>query len=217
MMISRKQLQLYFVMGSSNCRENPEQTLMKAIRGGITCFQFREKGKGSRRGRAKFELALQLKTICREYNIPFIVNDDVNLALEIDADGIHIGQEDDSPLEVRRMLGRKILGISAHNTEEARVAVKNGADYLGVGPMFPTRTKKDCREVRGPEVIREIRSDGITIPITGIGGIKSSNLDQVIQAGADGVAVISTISHSRDPEMIARELITRIKPLTADD
>ncbi|MBO8155527.1 MAG: thiamine phosphate synthase [Bacillaceae bacterium] len=211
MRITRQQLRLYFVMGSQNCEQSPEQTIKKAIKGGITCFQFREKGNGAKTGREKLDLALRLKKICQNHHIPFIVNDDVDLALEIEADGVHIGQEDEPAEYVRQKIGDKILGISAHNIGEARQAAMMGADYLGVGPMFPTKTKKDIRKVRGPKVIQEIRNAGITLPITGIGGINSENLEQVLRAGADGIAVISAISQSQNPEKKTLHISTQIK------
>ncbi|MGE5702377.1 MAG: thiamine phosphate synthase [Clostridia bacterium] len=200
-------LPLYLVMGSNNCGNmRPEEVLREAIIGGITLFQFREKGTGALMGSAKKQLATQLLTICRKHGIPFIVNDDIELMLELDADGIHIGQEDASASSVRQRIGSKILGVSAHNLEEARMAVANGADYLGVGPMYMTYTKRDIREVQGPSVIREMRESGMTCPIVGIGGISVENAADVIRAGADGVAVISAISQAASPREATQAL-----------
>ncbi|MFD1738006.1 thiamine phosphate synthase [Bacillus salitolerans] len=128
--------------------------------------------------------------------MPFILNDDIDLALEIDADGIHIGQEDESTMSARERIGDKILGVSAHNVEEAHAAVKAGADYLGVGPMYETSTKTDIREVQGPEVIELIREAGVILPIVGIGGISQGKVEAVIKAGPDGEDVISAISNA---------------------
>lgn len=203
----RKKLQLYFVMGSNNCINDPLDVLQEAIKGGITLFQFREKGTGAKEGQEKLELAKQLQSVCKHNGIPFIVNDDFELALEIDADGVHIGQEDDNPRKVREIIGDKILGISAHNVEEAKKALTDGADYLGVGPMYKTITKKDIREVKGPDVIAKMREHDITAPIVGIGGIKSGFISNVISAGADGVAVISAISNSGNPLQAAAQLL----------
>ncbi|HHW38142.1 MAG TPA: thiamine phosphate synthase [Bacillales bacterium] len=207
----RKKLQLYFVMGSNNCLKDPETVLKEAIDGGITFFQFREKGNGAKEGSEKVQLAKKLQAICKQNGVPFIVNDDLELALEIDADGIHIGQEDEDPQKVRKMVGDKILGVSAHNLAEANKAIAQGANYLGVGPMYETTTKKDIREVKGPEVIVALRENNITIPIVGIGGIQKGLIKPVITAGADGVAVISAISSSEYPKEAVKDLLDEMK------
>lgn len=187
-------LQVYFIVGSMNCSKKPAEVLAEAIAGGISLFQFREKGTGSLNGAEKIELAYELQNICRENQIPFIVNDDVDLALLLDADGVHIGQEDESIKTVRNRIGDKILGVSAHTIAEAEIAIQNGADYLGLGPVFPTRTKEDAKEAAGFALIQTLRQTGFNIPIVGIGGINHENSASVFQAGADGVAVISAIS-----------------------
>jgi thiamine-phosphate pyrophosphorylase len=192
----RYSLKVYLVMGSTNCIQNPTEVLEEALINGVTMFQFREKGIGCLQAKDKLILAKEWQSLCKKYRVPFIVNDDIDLAILLDADGVHIGQEDGNIEVIRKLIGNKILGVSAHNVEEANYAVKCGADYLGVGPMFPTNTKPDIREVQGPSVIQAIRKSGITIPLVGIGGISSSNLYEVLQAGADGVAVISTISNN---------------------
>ncbi len=207
----RRKLQLYFVMGSNNCLKDPEIVLQEAIDGGVTFFQFREKGPGAKEGSEKIQLAKKLQAICKQNGVPFVVNDDLELALEIDADGIHIGQEDEDPQKVRKMIGDRILGISAHNLDEAHNAITQGANYLGVGPMYETVTKKDIREVKGPEVIVEMRKNNLTIPIVGIGGIQKGLIKPIIEAGADGVAVISAISNSEDPREAVMELTEEIK------
>lgn len=207
----RRKLRLYFVMGSNNCLKDPEIVLQAAIDGGVTLFQFREKGTGAKEGLEKIQLAKKLQAICKQNGVPFIVNDDLELALEIDADGIHIGQEDEDPRKVREMIGDRILGISAHNLDEANKAIVQGANYLGVGPMYETVTKKDIREVKGPEVIIEMRKNNLTIPIVGIGGIQKDLIKPIIEAGADGIAVISAISNCNDPRGAVMELTDEIK------
>jgi thiamine-phosphate pyrophosphorylase len=202
----REQLALYFVMGSPNCKAEPEKVAEEAMKGGVTIFQFREKGTGSLEGEEKKRLAKALQDVCKKHGVPFIVNDDVDLAIEIEADGVHIGQEDEQIEHVRKKIGNKILGVSVHNVEEAKHAQALGADYLGVGPIFHTTTKEDIREVSGPFVIQAIRDEGLTIPLVGIGGINAQNAHEVIQAGGDGVAVISAISLQESPEQSAREL-----------
>ncbi|HWO94828.1 MAG TPA: thiamine phosphate synthase [Bacillus sp. (in: firmicutes)] len=207
-MTLREQLALYFVMGSTNCTSSPQAVVEEAIKGGTTIFQFREKGNGSLEGKERKELAQALQRICKKYSIPFIVNDDVDLAIEIEADGVHIGQEDERIEQVKEKIGNKILGVSVHNVEEAKQAVILGADYLGVGPIFHTTTKEDIREVSGPSIIEMIRSAGITLPLVGIGGIDAQNAYQVVASGADGIAVISAISLQDDPQQSARKLKT---------
>ncbi len=202
----KEALRLYFVMGSANCSgRDPRNVLKESIEGGVSFFQFREKGDGCLVGDERHALALDLKTICHENGVPFIVNDDVELSLDVDADGVHIGQEDGSVEEVRRLIGDKILGVSTHNVEEARAAVRVGADYIGVGPMFMTKTKADIEEVRGPVVIRSIREAGYEVPLVGIGGIQVANAHEVMEAGADGVAVISGISEAESPCVAAKQ------------
>ena len=107
-------------------------------------------------------MAEELQFICKEANIPFIVNDDIELALSINADGVHIGQDDEPAQHVREKLKNKILGISVHNIQEARQEIKNGADYFGVGPIYPTKTKEDANKVQGLTIITELRASGIT-------------------------------------------------------
>ncbi|MCM3785648.1 thiamine phosphate synthase [Neobacillus mesonae] len=191
-------LKVYFVMGSVNCLKAPEDTLKEALRSGVTLFQFREKGPGSFEGEKRVEFARSLQKLCREHGVPFIVNDDVDLALEIEADGVHVGQDDEEPGKVRERIGDKILGISAHTTEEARIAYEQGADYIGVGPIYPTRSKDDAHAVQGPLIIKSMRGAEIGLPLVGIGGITPANSREVILAGADGVAVISAISCAED-------------------
>ncbi|ETT63302.1 thiamine-phosphate pyrophosphorylase [Paenibacillus sp. FSL R7-277] len=194
----RRLLKLYFIMGSVNCRQSPEDTLTAAA-GGITLFQFREKGPAALKGAALLRLGQQLRQICRAYNIPFIVNDDLELAAALDADGIHVGQDDLPARLIREQLGEhKIIGVSAHNLTEARQAIADGADYLGVGPVYPTSSKDDAQAVRGTTVIEELRRSGLSIPVVGIGGITLENAPPVIRAGADGLSIISAIAGAED-------------------
>ncbi|GHH96880.1 thiamine phosphate synthase [Neobacillus kokaensis] len=200
-------LKVYFIMGSPNCQKPPKEVLTEAIAGGITLFQFREKGEGALTGTAKYKLAKELQQICQQHQIPFIVNDDLELAVELDADGVHIGQEDEPIHIVREKIGHeKILGVSVHTMEEAAAAKQEGADYFGIGPVFPTATKKDAKGSQGTRLIEKLRSEGFTIPIVGIGGITSNNAASVIKAGADGVSVITAISHAESPLEAANAL-----------
>jgi thiamine-phosphate pyrophosphorylase len=202
----RDSLKVYFIMGSPNCKENPAQVLKEAIEGGITLFQFREKGTGALTGDKKVELAKELQQICKEHQIPFIVNDDIDLAIALNADGVHIGQEDEHVEDVRKKIGDKMIGVSVHSYEEAMVAVAEGADYFGIGPVFPTKTKEDAKPSNGTKLIEELRERGLSIPIVGIGGITAKNAGTVIQAGADGVSVITAISHAPCVTEAAKEL-----------
>ncbi|KAA9025713.1 thiamine phosphate synthase [Niallia endozanthoxylica] len=202
----RNALALYFIMGSLNTKRRPSEVLTEAIRGGVTCFQFREKGRGSLVGEEKYTLAEELQFICQKAEVPFIVNDDIDLALAINADGVHIGQEDEPVNLVREKIGSKILGVSVHNSTEANSGLRMGADYFGVGPIYPTQSKDDANQVQGVKIIQELRSKGFTIPIVGIGGITANNGGDVIKAGADGISVISAISLDANPEAAAANL-----------
>ncbi|MDQ0351927.1 thiamine-phosphate pyrophosphorylase [Alkalibacillus filiformis] len=206
----KQQLSLYLVMGSQNCKYDPVETLEKAIQGGVTFFQFREKGEGSKTGEEKIELGLQLKEVCYRHGVPFIVNDDLGLAIELDADGLHIGQEDGDMKKIKDSLkSHQLFGVSTHNVEEALEAHRIGVDYIGVGPMFNTTTKDDIEEVRGPVVIKEIREQLPDIPVVGIGGIKHDNASQVIEAGADGVAVISDITKAESVDESTKRIVEK--------
>lgn len=205
-------LPVYFIMGSNNCQSEPTLVLQQAIKGGITLFQFREKGTGALTGNEKIKFAEQLQNICRINNIPFIVNDDVELALALDADGIHIGQDDGSAEEVRQKIGNnKILGVSTHNLDEVKKAIAEGADYVGIGPIYSTTTKEDAKTAQGTALIKEVRSNNIEIPIVGIGGITAENASPVIEHGGNGVAVISEISLAEDPGENAMKLNKVVK------
>lgn len=199
-------LSVYFIMGSPNCRKDPKETLEEAIEGGATLFQFREKGTNALTGEKKRMLAAELQDVCRRQAIPFLVNDDIELAVKLEADGVHIGQEDAALSDVRKRLSGKIIGVSVHTMEEAIKAIDEGADYLGIGPVFPTATKADAQPVQGTKLIEEIRSAGLSIPIVGIGGIQAENAAQVVSSGADGVAVITAISQAASPKEAAAQL-----------
>jgi len=202
----KQQLSVYFIMGTANTTRQPLDVVKEAIQGGITMFQFREKGEKALQGDEKKQLARQIQAFCQEANVPFIVNDDVQLALDLDADGVHVGQEDTNAKDVRERIGNKILGVSTHNLDEVKQAMKDGADYVGMGPVYPTETKKDTRSVQGVSLIKEVRRHGLQIPIVGIGGITYDNAASVIQAGADGVSIISAISQNTAPKKAAAEL-----------
>ena len=202
------QLQVYFVCGTQDTGLNKKRLLEiveEACRGGVTCFQFREKGDGTLEGQQKLELAQQLQQICAQYNVLFIINDDVELAVAVNADGIHVGQDDMRLEDVRHLVGHKVVGISIHSVEELRKTDIVYADCVGVGPMYATSSKPDAQEPCGPERISELQAEGLTLPCVGIGGITLDNALPVIQAGACGVAIISAIAHAEHPYEAAQQ------------
>ena len=203
-------LKVYFIMGSNNCLVNPLEVVEAALKGGVTLFQFREKGTGALKGEEKAELASNIKSLCKEYGVPFLINDDIELAIALGADGVHIGQEDEPASIVRGKIGEKILGVSVHTLEEAKKAVSEGADYLGIGPIYQTSTKEDAKEESGTVLIEQIRAVGMDIPIVGIGGITTVNAGAVVKAGADGVSVITAISMAASPLQAAKDLGTAV-------
>ncbi|MGW9526500.1 thiamine phosphate synthase [Paenibacillus terrae] len=206
----RRHLQMYLVIGSVNCLAEPGWVVQEALAGGATMVQFREKGRDALTGAPMIELARRLQDQCRRMGIPFIVNDDVELALELDADGVHIGQDDESADSVRERIGNRILGVSTHTVEEARRAILQGADYLGVGPIYPTISKDDANAVQGPAILHELRKAGMDVPIVGIGGITVDRVEEVVRAGADGVAVISAVTQAEQVRAAVEELKKKV-------
>ncbi len=179
-----------------------------AIRGGADAIQLRDKEAS---GGRLFGVALGLRRLTREAKIPFIVNDRLDVAMAVDADGVHVGQDDLPASVARRILGPgKILGVSAETVEEALAAQKDGADYLGVGPVFEARgTKADAGAPLGLELIARIRK-WCSLPIVAIGGINVENARSVREAGADAVAVVSAIASADDIAQAAMLLKLRL-------
>lgn len=166
----------------------------ECLEGGVTFLQLREKKLDEE---AFYEEALEIKKLCKEKGVPFIINDNVDVALRCDADGVHVGQSDMEAQDVRAKLGAdKIIGVSARTVEQAVKAEKMGADYLGVGAVFSTPTKLDAREVSW-ETLKEI-CETVSIPVVAIGGITADNLSQLEGTGVDGVAVVSAIFAQKD-------------------
>ena len=166
----------------------------ECLEGGVTFLQLREKKLDEE---AFYEEALEIKKLCKEKGVPFIINDNVDVALRCDADGVHVGQSDMEAQDVRAKLGPdKIIGVSARTVEQAVKAEKMGADYLGVGAVFSTSTKLDAREVSW-ETLKEI-CETVSIPVVAIGGITADNLSQLAGTGVDGVAVVSAIFAQKD-------------------
>ena len=204
----KKALSLYFVMGTSNARNHePLAVLEAALRGGITCFQLREKGDDALTGDALLGFARKCQALCRLYRVPFIINDDVDLALALNADGVHVGQDDEQADSVRKRIGpNKWLGVSTHNATEVQLAQSIGADYIGLGPIYPTTTKLDASEVVGTDLVKKIRTVFPDMPMVAIGGITLATTEPILQAGADGVAVVSAIASAIDPQKAAKSI-----------
>lgn len=178
------------------------QQVESALAGGITCLQLREKELDEE---SFLKEAREIQALCRRYQVPFIVNDNVEVAIQCGADGIHVGQSDMKAGNVRSAVGDgMILGVSVHNVEEALEAEKQGADYLGVGAVFPTDTKKDASYV-SYDTMKAI-CDAVSIPVTAIGGIGKENLLNLQGSGADGVALVSAIFSASDIEAECRTL-----------
>lgn len=175
--------------------KSPGEMTVEALMAGVRWIQYREKG---RPRNEIYHEALRLRELTARFDATFIVNDHADVALAVDADGVHLGQEDLPLREARRIMGRRIIGISTHSREEAVDAAAGGADYIGFGPVFPTRTK-DAGEPRGLDMLRGIRA-AVSLPVVAIGGISKENLREVLDAGADAVAVASAILSGGIPE-----------------
>lgn len=175
-----------------------------AIKGGVSCVQLREKECSTREFITE---ALALKTVLKRLGIPLLINDRVDVALAVEADGVHLGQSDMRIADARRILKpQMVVGISAESVADAIEAEKEGADYIGISPVFTTGTKSDTAPPLGLEGVRLIRAE-VDIPLVGIGGINAANGADVIHHGADGIAVVSAIVSAVDPECAARELL----------
>lgn len=197
-------LRLYLITDRDLAAGRPlEDVVAAAVRGGVTAVQLREK----RLATAAFiETAVRLKSLLAPSRVPLLINDRVDVALASGADGVHLGQSDAPPEEARRILGPDaIIGLSVENPAQAVAAANRGADYLGVGPIFPTPTKGDAGPAWGPEGLRCLRA-ATALPLAAIGGLNAANAAAVLAAGADGLAVVSAIMAASDPEAAAREL-----------
>ena len=180
----------------------------EALQGGVTFLQLREKNLDSEHF---LQEAKELQALCRKYNVPFIVNDNVDVALAMGADGVHVGQHDMEAGGVRKLLGPdKILGVSAQTVEQALLAQANGADYLGVGAVFPTGSKDDADDVSF-ETLKAI-CDAVDIPVVAIGGITKDNVKELSGSGICGIAVISAIFAQKD----IKEASARLKKVTQE-
>ncbi len=198
-------LSLYLVTDKSDDVEKFLNTIEEAIKGGTTVVQIREK---TAETLDFYNLALQVKEITTKYNVPLIINDRVDVALAIDADGVHVGQSD-MPCDITRQLigNDKILGVSAATIEEAKKAQKDGADYIGTGAVFPTQTKADAPSVTKEEMKAIVES--IDIPVVAIGGITLENACELKDTGISGLSVVSAIMSSDNPKKSSQELLKK--------
>ncbi|HNS32301.1 MAG TPA: thiamine phosphate synthase [bacterium] len=187
--IDLKKMGFYFITDSTLTKKGIEEDIREALRAGVKIIQYREKSKTARE---MYSESLRIKKLC-DGKALLIINDRVDIAMAADADGVHLGQEDMPCAAARFILGRKkIIGVTAHDAEEAADAEKKGADYIGASPVFATDTKKDAGPHAGLELIREIRKK-VRIPIVAIGGINLANIVSVMKAGADGACAISAV------------------------
>lgn len=182
------------------------EVMEEAIQGGADIIQLRDK---TSHKDELLQKAKALRALTRKYGIPFIVNDHVELALETDADGIHLGQGDMPILQARQRVGNKIIGISTHAVEEALLAGQQGADYIGAGPVYPTQTKADVVAPVGLSYIREVAQKS-QVPFVAIGGIKLSNVDEVIRAGATRICAVSEIVGSENVAGTCRAFLAKL-------
>ena len=187
------------------------EVVEEALKGGVTCVQLREKHLDQEAFRAE---ARALLPLCRRYGVPLIINDNVDVALAVDADGVHLGQEDlDLPHARRRLGPDKLIGVSAHNVEEARLAQAQGADYLGVGAVFGTSTKDDASALP-PGMLKKI-CGAVDLPVVAIGGVNTGNLPRLTGSGMAGAAIVSGIFAQQDVKGAARTLRAMLTDLVS--
>lgn len=200
---SKNSLLLYAVTTPSDALYGKVEA---ALRGGVTCVQLREKELSEKDFLAK---ALALKSLCHRYHVPLIINDNLHVALESGADGIHVGQDDLPVSKIRTLAGRDfIIGVTAKTVAQAKIAEEEGADYLGVGAVFPSPTKKNALRI-SPAQLREI-CGSVSIPAVAIGGITEANLTELSGCGMCGIAVVSALFSAADTAAAARSLREKV-------
>lgn len=179
---------LYLITDRKVCDKTPEEMTLTALKAGVRWIQYREK---DRTRIDIYRVALKLRMMTSDFGAAFIVNDHADIALAVEADGVHLGQDDLPLREARRIMGGRVVGISTHSPDEALEAAEGGADYIGFGPVFHTKTK-DAGEAKGLEMLRRIKQS-VSVPVIAIGGISRETLKPVLDAGADAVAVASAV------------------------
>ncbi|GAA8345047.1 thiamine phosphate synthase [Helicobacter pylori] len=201
----------YHIKGGKNDRINALlETLELALQSQITAFQFRQKGDLALQDPVEIkQLALECQKLCQKYGAPFIVNDEVQLALELKADGVHVGQEDMAIEEVITLCKKRLfIGLSVNTLEQALKARHlDGVAYLGVGPIFPTPSKKDAKEVVGVNLLKKIHDSGVKKPLIAIGGITTDNASKIQKFS--GIAVISAITQAKDKALAIEKLLKK--------
>jgi thiamine-phosphate pyrophosphorylase len=209
-----KDFHLYVITGEQfHPQRHYLEVIEEALQGGADIVQLREKNKTKQE---LLKMAKELKSLTTKYGVPFIVNDHIDIALAVDAEGIHLGQDDLPLAEARKIMGpEKIIGISTHALQEAIEAEKNGADYIGVGPVFETKSKVDVVDPVGLDYVREVASN-TTIPFVAIGGIKLHNLESVLTAGAKRICVISAIVGAEEVKRSTEEFSQKIKAVRGE-
>ena len=204
-------VQLYVIADKKVCAERDiEEVVLQAIDGGAQMIQYRDKESDDDNF---FNIASKLNIICRARNVPFIINDRVEIALKLDVDGVHLGQEDMPIKRAKELLGlEKIIGKSATTIQQAKEAEEEGVDYVGIGPIFHTLSK-EIEKTIGLDIIRQAKQS-LKIPFFPIGGINLNNLDSLIQAGGKRIAVISALVLSDDVILSAMKLLEKLKSST---
>ena len=200
-------LSLYLVTNNSEDEEKFLNIIEESLKGGVSVVQLREK-------KAEtldfYNLALKVKEITQKYNVPLIINDRIDIALAIDADGVHVGQSDMPAKTARSMIGEdKILGVAAANIKEAKKAQRDSADYIGVGAVYPTNTKDDATSVPKKELKEIVKS--VDIPVVAIGGITQENAHKLNDCGIDGLSVVSAIMEAKNPKIASENLLKEFK------
>ena len=201
-------LKLYLITDSEILKGRDfYKCIEEALKGGVTMLQLREKNAS---GKEFLEKAIKLRELTKKYNVKFIINDRVDIAMLCDADGVHVGQSDIGAKEVRKLIGEdKIIGVSARTVEEAMKAKEDGADYLGVGDMFGTTTKLDAKSV-SIDTLKAIKLES-KMPIVAIGGLKLTNINKLKETNIDGYAVISAILNKKDIKLECEKWINYIE------
>ncbi|GAA7355385.1 thiamine phosphate synthase [Helicobacter pylori] len=204
----------YHIKGGKNDRINALlETLELALQSQITAFQFRQKGDLALQDPTQIkQLALECQKLCQKYGTPFIVNDEAKLALELKADGVHVGQEDMAIGEVIALCKKHLfIGLSVNTLEQALKARHlDAVAYFGVGPIFPTPSKKDIKQVVGVELLKKIRDSGVKKPLIAIGGITMHNASKLRECGISGIAVISAITQAKDKALVIEKLLNHV-------
>ena len=201
------EIDLYFITNSKLTKKSVLDDVRAAIKAGVKIIQYREKEKTTKE---MYEETKEIKKLCDENNVLFVINDRIDICLGLWADGVHIGNDDMPYKEARRLLGDRIIGLTVHNVDEAIEAEQLGVDYIGVSPIFETKTKLDAGPAAGLKLIEEVKKT-VKIPFVAIGGINLENINDVVKAGAESAAVISAIVTKDDVESECRKFIEKLK------